>query len=452
MKEFLKSKKGNIVISCFILLVAVVITVIVAISYKKFSNYQTYFYFQEGKYSYSYDDGGTLREVEGEKSVQKFSQYSPKLKNTVGDADIYVIDSKREGPSLLVLGGTHPNEPSGQVAATVLLENAVVTRGKLFIITEANKSAYTHSHPQEASPYYYSIKTKNGVERIFKFGSRATNTNEQWPVPDIYVHSSGQKLTANDTKNLNRAYPGSENGTYTERVAYAITNLIKENDITVTIDLHEASPEYNNINSVTAHQRALALAANASLNMELYMDIANDIDGVAISVNESPFTLHGLTHRELGDYTNTLALLCETSNASQGKLRGKFTSDLIVNGQHDKFYQKALELQERENNDKIVYAAPTTLDERVARHVLTIESIIKGYNAIYTTLDNAYQSYYETHEAKIDESMKLEADHYAKLGKFEISNIPSYSDLNNVDADGNSLNKGVGYFLHDPLN
>ena len=39
--------------------------------------------------------------------------------------------------------------------------------------------------------------------------------------------SSGQKLSGSETRNLNRAYPGRPDGTFTEKVAYAITSLIR---------------------------------------------------------------------------------------------------------------------------------------------------------------------------------------------------------------------------------
>ena len=317
-------------------------------------------------------------------------------------------------PSLLVLGGTHPNEPAGQLAATLFLENAKMKRGTLYVVTETNRSAYTHSQPQEASPFYYHLQTKSGKTRTFKFGSRATNTNQQWPKPDVYTHNpSGQPLSGNEVLNINRSYPGSINGTYTERVAYAVTECVRQNDITMVVDLHEAAPEYITINAMVAHDDAQNLAASAVLAMELYTGTTTDgevIDGVSIRMEVSPANLHGLTHRELGDFTNTYAFLCETSNASQGKIRGKFTEDLIVSGE-DKFYVKAEELG-------LLYAAPVNIKERVARHTLSILSIINAYN--------------DEGKTRLGET----------TGSFELENIPSYVEI---------YDNGVGYYLHDEV-
>lgn len=385
------TKKLNIIITSVILALALIVTIITGINFYKFSHYQTKFVVRE----------------EVVTRIEKFSDYSPNLKGTVGDSDIYVIEGEEPGPSILIIGGTHPNEPAGQVTATLFLENVLVQKGTVYVITEANKSAYTHSHPQEGAPMYYQIKTEYGI-RTFKFGSRATNTNQQWPNPDVYIHNpSSQKLSTNDVRNLNRSYPGRIDGTYTEKVAYAITQCIKKNNITMTVDLHEASPEYLTINAIIGHKDndltspnykdSVDLAALASLYMET--------QEVLISVEESPKELHGLSHRELGDFTDTLVFLCETSNAAQGKLRGKFTEDLIITGE-DKYYKKASQLG-------LLYADPVPLNVRVARHTLSILSIIEAYNSNFG----------------LDE-----------LGELTISNMPSYSDL---------VNNGIGKYLLD---
>lgn len=63
---------------------------------------------------------------EGVTSVQKLSDYLPSLKGTSGDSDVYVFKGEEPGGSTLILGGTHGNEPSGLIGATLLVENAKV--------------------------------------------------------------------------------------------------------------------------------------------------------------------------------------------------------------------------------------------------------------------------------------------------------------------------------------
>ncbi|PGH25132.1 succinylglutamate desuccinylase/aspartoacylase family protein [Fusobacterium animalis] len=307
---------------------------------------------------------------DGVTSMQKLSDYLPTLKGTRGDSDIYILQGKESGGSVLILGGTHPNEPAAFLTTVLLVENLKVDKGTVYIIPRANGSAMSHNDPQEASPQRFRIKTPYG-ERWFRFGSRATNPLDQWPDPDVYIHAaSGQKLSGNETRNLNRAYPGRSDGTYTEKVAYAITELIKKNDINMEIDLHEASPEYPVINAIVAHERAMPISSQVVMNMEF--------EDIQIGLEPSPPSLHGLSHRELGDYTNTYAVLMETANASQGRLRGKTDENLVLTGK-DPIYVKAQKIGRLfvpydENGHPI--------EERVGRHLTGVVQhiIVMGEN------------------------------------------------------------------------
>lgn len=72
----------------------------------------------------------SMREVEpiypgpGVTEIKMLSDWYPGLEGTAGDTEVYVLEGEQEGDSMLVLGGTHPNEPSGLVAAVLLIENA----------------------------------------------------------------------------------------------------------------------------------------------------------------------------------------------------------------------------------------------------------------------------------------------------------------------------------------
>ena len=306
----------------------------------------------------------------GVTEVRMLSDYNPALKDTHGDTEIYVLDSGNPGASILVLGGTHPNEPSGVVAAVTLIENCQPKTGVLYVIPRANHSAFTCTDPQEGAPMFFTIATPGG-DRTFRFGSRATNPIDQWPDSDVYVHrTSGQTLSGSETRNLNRAYPGSNTGTFTERVTYGLTEFIKTNDVKITVDLHEASPEYPTINAIVAHQDAMELASWAAMDMQL--------EGMKISIEASPTNLHGLSHRELGDFTNTMATLMETANASQGRLRGRTSADLVVTGV-DHYYYLAGQY------GALYVDFPETgipIDERVARHICGIEQLCSAYNEL----------------------------------------------------------------------
>lgn len=333
---------------------------------------------------------------EGVTKVVMLSEYLPSLAGTSGDTEIYVLDSGVPGASMLVLGGTHPNEPSGFISAVTLIESCKPESGVLYVIPRTNNSAFTCTDPQEAAPMRFTIDTANGT-RWFRFGSRATNPIDQWPDSEVYIHAaSGQQLSGSETRNINRAYPGRADGTFTERVAYAITEFIKANDVTITVDLHEASPEYTTVNAIVAHEDALELANLCLWDVE---------DEMQITVEASPTNLHGLTHRELGDYTDTLALLMETANASQGRLHGAMSSELVTDGM-DKFYTRA------DGYGALTVDYPETgisLSERCARHLTCLNMFCQEYSGDAGTID--------------------------------LGDMPSYQDI---------LQNGIGAYLADP--
>ncbi len=332
----------------------------------------------------------------GVTEVKMLSNYFPKLQGTAGDTEIYIIKGEKPGGSMLVLGGTHPNEPANLLAAVTLVENATVESGTLYVIPRANKSGFTHNDPQEGSPQRFTIETPDGT-RWFRYGSRATNPVVQWPDPDVYIHaSSGQQLSGSETRNLNRGYPGRKDGTFTEQICYGIAQLINTEEIDITIDLHEASPEYPVINATVAHEKAMSIASQAVINLQL--------NGIDMGLEPSPQNLHGLTHRELGDYTDTLAILMETANPSQGRLRGRTDADLVKTG-IDPIYVKAGKI------GRLFVPFDETghpIEQRVGRHIAGIQEIARAFN--------------DQHEGS----------------DLVISNLPSYEEL---------VNNGLGEYL-----
>ena len=127
----------------------------------------------------------SMREVEpiypgpGVTEIKMLSDWYPGLEGTAGDTEVYVLEGEQEGDSMLVLGGTHPNEPSGLVAAVLLIENAQPEAGTLYVIPRTNNSAFTCTDPQEGAPMRFTIDTPNG-ERWFRPTRRSMST----PPPD----------------------------------------------------------------------------------------------------------------------------------------------------------------------------------------------------------------------------------------------------------------------------
>lgn len=294
------------------------------------------------------------------------SVYLPALAGTHGDTDVYFFRGAERGGTLLVLGGTHPNEPAGYVTAIVLAENIRVRRGTVIIIPRANHSGFSHSDPQEGNPQRFFIPLPGGGVRDFRLGSRLTNPIDQWPDPAVYINPAGQELSGNEVRNLNRCYPGREKGYLTERIAFAIMELIRRERVDIGIDLHESAPEYPVINAIVFHENSSELAAVAALDLQG--------EGIEIRLEASPVNLRGLSHREWGDRAGIKAILLETPNASHGRLKGQPSSSLIVDGK-DKFYAKASRL----GRLFVPYGEEgIPLAQRVARHLAAVAAIVRG--------------------------------------------------------------------------
>jgi hypothetical protein len=293
---------------------------------------------------------------------KRLSDYFDGIANGPADTPVFIQQGPEAGGTVLVLGGTHANEPASVVAAVLLLEQASVRQGKLIIVPFANMMGRTHTFPQDAHPQTFHFITPNGTQRVFRYGSRTTNPVHEWPNPDIYIHPpSGQTMAGVERSNLNRAHPGVADGSITERLAFGLLQLVKQEQVDLAIDLHEASPEYPVVEAMVAHERAMELAAVVSMELEF--------QGIPMRLEPSPENLRGLMHREWGDTTDTLAILLETANPSAGRFRGRTDEALILTGQ-DKAYEKAAGL------GRLYVPYDETgkpMAVRAARHVTTVQ-------------------------------------------------------------------------------
>jgi hypothetical protein len=98
-----------------------------------------------------------------------------------------------------------------------------------------------------------------------------------------------------------------------------------------------------------------------------------------MALEQSPTNFHGLTHRELGDYTDTMAILMETANASQGRLRGGTSEEQVLGGVDDYYlYSESIGMlfvPWDENHHPI--------EERCGRHLQGIYEYTMAYNNAY---------------------------------------------------------------------
>jgi hypothetical protein len=270
---------------------------------------------------------------EGVAQVKKLSSYFPGIEGSVNDCNLYFLEGKEPGATLCVLGGTHPEEPGGQLAAWLFAENAMMKKGRLVVVLSANRSATTVTRLGGAYPPDFTINTPWGGE-TFRLGDRWSNPLDQWPDPEVYIHyPSGQYLAYSDSRNLNRCWPGRPNGSLTEKTCFAFMEMIRKEKVDIVIDLHEAELQYPVISTIVAHEKGQELATFVSMTL-------TDMEGFKMGMEFSPKNLHGLSHREIGDYSDAISLLFEAPEPFLDATRGKTTREQLLTGK-DEFVVKA---------------------------------------------------------------------------------------------------------------
>lgn len=333
--------------------------------------------------------------------VKKLSDYYPPVKDTYADATIFVIDSGKPGGSMLLLGGSHPEEPAGPLTAQIFAENAKLTEGKLYVCIHANYSGSTVTRPGDGYPQFYSIPTQWG-KKTFRMGDRWSNPLDSWPDPEVYVHYPSQQMLAPvDVRNHNRAWPGRADGVSAEQSTYAFMKMIREEKIDYVIDMHEAELEYPVINTIVAHQKCVEIAGIVSMTLS-----AEEFD-VPIGMEYSPPTLHGLTHREIGDHSDAAGFLLESPEPFLDRVRGVTDEALLLTG-IDPFVVIA-------GQYKLLYSPIDEkgwpIDVRVGRHTSTVLSIAETWS-----------------DMNPDKPIR-------------IANVPRYKDI---------IKNGLGYYFNDP--
>ena len=327
------------------------------------------------------------------------STYFDGIRGTLMDAPVYVFDSGVPGGSVLILAGAHPYEPASPVMAYVVMENITVTRGRVFVIARANMSAASQGMLGNAYPPFFRVKTPWG-DKQYRIGDRETSPLEQWPDPFTFVHyPSTQNLAYQDSRNLNRTFPGRADGNLTERTSFAISEMIRREKIDLTIDIHEASMGYPVVSTYVCHQRAEEMCMMAAMMLSA--------EQFPMKTETSPKSLRGLTHREIGDFTDSFAVLMETPEPFIDKFVGPMTEALMLTGR-DEFMQIAADrgLLYADYNMK----TGATLDYRVGRHLAGAAEVIKQMGEFYPA---------------------------KKIGV----TWPTFAEV---------MKQGIGYFLHDP--
>ncbi len=248
------------------------------------------------------------------------SDYNERLRGTEYDTPVYVLEGAGSGAAALVMGGTHPREIAGVVAATLIVENARVRQGTLFVVPCLNAAGMSVADTLGNRPHLIAVEGRSG-RRFLSYGDRYVPLGPGERDPERFVHPSGFVLKdGREWRNVNRNYPGVADGSPAQRIAFAVMELIRRERVRFCLDMHEARTFEESLdretgkvaknsllaNSLIAHPDAVELGAEALFLLE--------DRGIGLKLDQSAPGYRGLSHYEIGEGTECLAFLSETPN------------------------------------------------------------------------------------------------------------------------------------------
>lgn len=242
------------------------------------------------------------------------SDYFPPLKGTAMDTAVFFLEGDAPGPTALVLGGTHANEPAGIMAAKILVEHGAVIQGRLIVVVHANPSAASVPDTRCPVPYRHELPGTIGP-RYLTYGDRWSDPLDH----GLDLQGTGQDK---QLRNLNRVWPGDPSGTPTQQLAHALFVLIRAEQPVFLVDYHESRTEgrgddrdkYRLANSLITPPTGIETGACALLDME-------EDTGISLKLEESGPAFKGMSHWEVGSRTGCIPFLTESPNPGQDDWR-----------------------------------------------------------------------------------------------------------------------------------
>jgi len=301
--------------------------------------------------------------------VVRLSDFGPGLKKTMADTPVYFLEGKEPGGKAILLSDTHANEPEGLLATLLILENAVVEKGTLIIIPQFNHSASRNTRPGDGYPLYFKISTDWGLKK-FRMGNRDASPLDQWPDPDVYIHYPDRQLLSYiDVRNVNRTWPGRPDGPLMEKVTFAAMEIMRREKVDIAVDIHGAETMFPVTNCIVAPEKSIRIATMAALTVKAK-------EGFDSHVEPSPSGFRGLSHREIGDYSDTLPFLLEAPIPFLDQPTGPKTEKFLLDGK-DPFL---LSLARKKKLFVPYDASGWPLEKRVGQHCSVTLEILRQYS------------------------------------------------------------------------
>ena len=251
------------------------------------------------------------------------SDDNPALRGTDCDTPVYVMEGKEPGGRALLFAGTHSREIAGPLSATILLENAHVTRGTLFVIPCLNVAGMSVPDTLGQVPHELIVQTKGG-KRVLYYGDRRIPLQPGESDPPEFVHPTGYvHKDGAEWRNINRNYPGVADGTPAQRVCFGVMELIRREKIGTNLDVHEATAPESVLDPRDGKTYPGGTLSYSLITHPKYIDTAIEMifdledRGVNLKAEQSIPGFRGISHYEIGEGTGCVPFLSETPNPAQ---------------------------------------------------------------------------------------------------------------------------------------
>ena len=145
--------------------------------------------------------------------------------------ECHIMDSGKEGPTIFLLAGTHGNEPAGFKGAEQLLERLEPKTGRIILVPHANQ--------------------------------QAIELNQR---------------TASDGVDMNRSYPGAEDGNPIQVLSAQIMELIQKYQPVCVVDMHEGVNFYG-VNGSIGNSIVVGQTQSGFINALDILEMVNSQNG-----------------------------------------------------------------------------------------------------------------------------------------------------------------------------
>lgn len=299
------------------------------------------------------------------------SDYNPNLRGTDYDTPVFVMEGKDPGGTTFLFAGTHPREIAGPVSAAILLENANVMRGRLFVIPCLNAAGMSVPDALGQVPHELLMETRSG-RRVLYYGDRRIPLKAGESDPPQFRHPSGYTHPdGSEWRNINRNYPGVADGTPAQMVCFGVMELIRREEVKTCLDVHEATAPESVFDPRDGRTHPGGTLSYSLITHPKYIDTAVELifdledRGVNLKPEQSIPGFRGISHYEIGEATTCVPFLSETPNPAQ--------NDHAVGA--DPLHDKRHPLAERVGIQLEVFAAWAAACERITGNPLVLEGL-----------------------------------------------------------------------------